>query len=1186
MIALYLRSQIRVLKISLAAIILIVFGLSSNVHAWECWLNRDLGVALQPTLTITGGGDPVEQNIDTCEITMSNNATTTISFVTTREVSSGISLYGGGGFLIESNTPNPGTLHSYDISAAVQGSNRQGSIAFYFTKTPYYGYSKYALYVRLVSSESPSITSSPVTTVEENTPYEYDADATDPDAGDILTYSLDVSPAGMTIDSGTGLISWMPDSTHIGDNNITVRVTDSYGLSDIQSFVVSVTPPESVLVVALSPDPNPETSTVMTGGTVYRYYRTEDDQGSALPNAEAHLDCTAPGHQTQIFTSDDDGLLTIELTVDDLGNAGDSPTCIFQEEPSPSFDLTITPRQSTGGYKFGSGINAAAAIGFGLSAGKKNGLAYILQNPSGGIEIERSKERSVGVSVGAGIGAGIEDLADVGADATVGLEVVLSYMNKYQFTDPNEETQQILRSGLILASLFESVNPVVDLLLTFVLDAYNPFYEQYKTEAQYSLGLNLKAGAEAKLSLGAEEEHLGMELGGEISGAIQLGLNLTREYSQAPLRAMNLTGTGMGMSYGVEANLFYGIEGNLADSPYTRLNFGLGGGGASKFEMNLHYDQQAGQVDLLKLTFSALKQWGIGLQGAANANEGSTLTISFLLDRDQLTILAPEIASLLSALSYLNFSTPGTIMVGPTILQAEFLKLFVLLSDMDFAYEITEEKGTAFSFEPTLKLKLGFKVEAGFSVSAEKSVTILKEKGKILPGHLDYYPLESYEFDSNVLDPANLSFLDVIEDAGQGVWTAALAAGRLHMAAQRALNETLVEAWNWAFSDEESRSMNQSRAGDFSNALFTRSGETGLLHDPATNFGLVGVYTLTPVDKLIIDLSRDLPGDEIIVTDDGTLSLTISPNQAAAEMTFTYDEAGLSGVDENNLLLYRWYEMNREWTVVPDSRVDTAGNTVTGSIDQLGTFTLGLPFPQGEIKLTLSPKDADIANPGTISVIAGPVLMSTGQTVPDGTLFTVSSLKRYGSPGETFGTINGLGTNGARAGIPLSTVNGLLSFNITPPAEIGSGLVQIQAGTGTARGSAVFTVTDLDQDQNGLPDYWENARFGATGMDPLADPDQDNLTNIEEYENETNPLKSDSDDDLMPDKWEVDNNLNPNFNDSGLDPDRDRFTNLEELNNNTNPRQSDLADSPDDSGTQPGLVVTGGGCFVSSLNGE
>ena len=41
-------------------------------------------------------------------------------------------------------------------------------------------------------------------------------------------------------------------------------------------------------------------------------------------------------------------------------------------------------------------------------------------------------------------------------------------------------------------------------------------------------------------------------------------------------------------------------------------------------------------------------------------------------------------------------------------------------------------------------------------------------------------------------------------------------------------------------------------------------------------------------------------------------------------------------------------------------------------------------------------------------------------------------------------------------------------------------------------------------------------------------PDRDGLTNREEYEHHTHPLKSDTDGDGMPDDWEIGRDLDPN----------------------------------------------------------
>lgn len=88
--------------------------------------------------------------------------------------------------------------------------------------------------------DPPTITSIPVTTAIQNASYSYDVNATDPDVGDVLTYSLDIKPAGMSIDSATGLIAWTPGGAQVGPQPVMARVTDQTGLFATQPFTVTV----------------------------------------------------------------------------------------------------------------------------------------------------------------------------------------------------------------------------------------------------------------------------------------------------------------------------------------------------------------------------------------------------------------------------------------------------------------------------------------------------------------------------------------------------------------------------------------------------------------------------------------------------------------------------------------------------------------------------------------------------------------------------------------------------------------------------------------------------------------------------------------------------------------------------------------------------------------------------------
>ncbi|TDJ69381.1 MAG: hypothetical protein E2O38_13690, partial [Proteobacteria bacterium] len=93
------------------------------------------------------------------------------------------------------------------------------------------------------ANQAPVITSAPLTAATENVAYLYDVDASDPDAGDMLSFSLTTAPAGMTISAATGVIDWIPTDAQTGDQNVTVEVTDNAlptAGSDTQSFTVTV----------------------------------------------------------------------------------------------------------------------------------------------------------------------------------------------------------------------------------------------------------------------------------------------------------------------------------------------------------------------------------------------------------------------------------------------------------------------------------------------------------------------------------------------------------------------------------------------------------------------------------------------------------------------------------------------------------------------------------------------------------------------------------------------------------------------------------------------------------------------------------------------------------------------------------------------------------------------------------
>ena len=127
----------------------------------------------------------------------------------------------------------------------------------------------------------PKITSYPVTTVTVGGDYIYDVGATDPNTGDILTYSLTTEPPGMLINADNGVITWEAEditAAGVGDYDVVVKVSDGGGLSDTQSFTIKVSKP-SVPPVNQKPVIYSIPITTATVGETYFYnvYATDLD---------------------------------------------------------------------------------------------------------------------------------------------------------------------------------------------------------------------------------------------------------------------------------------------------------------------------------------------------------------------------------------------------------------------------------------------------------------------------------------------------------------------------------------------------------------------------------------------------------------------------------------------------------------------------------------------------------------------------------------------------------------------------------------------------------------------------------------------------------------------------------------------------------------------------------------------
>ncbi|MBF2067245.1 MAG: putative Ig domain-containing protein [Calothrix sp. C42_A2020_038] len=172
-------------------------------------------------------------------------------------------------------TPTATQVGSHNIEVTV--SDTQGGTA---SQT-------YAITVGTVATNNaPSITSTPVfvTGIGSTTTYRYQVVATDPDAGDTLTYQLLSGPAGMTISSTTGLLTWTNPTA--GTHQIVVGAVDRAGLGAAQRFTLTARANSNPVISSKAPDK-------AIPGTAYIYdVKATDPNGDALTYS---LDSTSLG---------------------------------------------------------------------------------------------------------------------------------------------------------------------------------------------------------------------------------------------------------------------------------------------------------------------------------------------------------------------------------------------------------------------------------------------------------------------------------------------------------------------------------------------------------------------------------------------------------------------------------------------------------------------------------------------------------------------------------------------------------------------------------------------------------------------------------------------------------------------------------------------------------------------------
>jgi hypothetical protein len=193
-------------------------------------------------------------------------------------------------------------------------------------------------------------------------------------------------------------------------------------------------------------------------------------------------------------------------------------------------------------------------------------------------------------------------------------------------------------------------------------------------------------------------------------------------------------------------------------------------------------------------------------------------------------------------------------------------------------------------------------------------------------------------------------------------------------------------------------------------------------------------------------------------------------------------------------------------------------------------------------------------NWGTVNIGGDPLFVDADG--PDDTFGTEDDNLRL-LPGLPGSPCIDAGDNAAvPSGITTDLDGGTRFFNDPYTPDTGNGTPPI-----VDMGAYELDEDGMDTDEDGMDDVWEIDHFGdIVSSDGTGDPDDDNLTDLQEFQNNTEPNDEDTDDDDMQDGWEVGYGLDPLVNDAFDDADGDEFCNWREYLDWTDP--ANPADMP------------------------
>ena len=803
--------------------------------------------------------------------------------------------------------------------------------------------------------------------------------------GSVLDYATFLGGSnyelGHGLDVDTSGAAYITGFTNSIDFPTTPEAFDT-SLNDGDAFVVKLAMtggPTSTFtgtIFPVYPADNSIESTVMQGGTAYRYFRLLDSDNTPIVNA------TITFTTGDFATSDVDGYFTAALSMNAPITPGAYPTGvqsitiggqIYTTNNQPAFNVNVTDRHFYHAWSYGASTRAKGGISEGI-------IAYLQRTTSGGLELKIDEtnpditsddvvfiKENFSDELGFGGGAGIEKKISVGilqikggASATLEQAFRSSGSTQADFYNPYSSEERTAGGVFLLASSIDSLNqafpgkPFAVQFLKLALDR-TAVYKDYISEQQAAFGskitpLQADVGASAVMKINLDnssywkEKILGFNL--VDAGVSVTQMNLLTDYCD-----QSEWGLGFESEHEVDWSLL-----SVQIVGFKDKVSGIVGDQAKKVKVELVFDSTTDTLKRLEISFT-----GEGNPYAYTDVFKEEVTLKMIIPADQLgNERLDRTVNIVRLLNAARSASNDPLLIGPSAIVNE---LNGLMDGLNYAeYEVTVDDGAEVQYEPTLGITAGIEIELGTGLAVKKVRGLVRERGFFINGIP--YITETYEADTLVSRPGK-SWQDLSTNALGGLWT--LVADAFSWVAEQVSSGV---DWVIETSAKTIDGITQGVAQIFAPAgtqLYLADSDlqsNGIQEITSVTVTAIGWVPSATTEAGALSLRPGMEaasGEGFVVGgiyEFQPQDLTLSQ---AATLVISYTDEALGTMDESCIGMFSWNSVENNWQ--PMAAIsDLDNNTFTAAITQLGTFTLGCDPTPPQISILDPLPGSDITN--------------------------------------------------------------------------------------------------------------------------------------------------------------------------------------------------------------------------------